>query len=72
MTDATRLEAGRETDKTYLYLGRAPCGCIVAATVDYRNKSTADDVAEFIRDGYSVERIEGDRVKLGHTCGKRP
>jgi hypothetical protein len=42
------------------YIARCKCGCtgIIMATVDIpgREKSTAEDVAESIRDGYPVER----------------
>ena len=47
-------------DYTHAYIGKLPCGCVVACVVDMpdHKKSTADDVAEFIREGYEVQRIE--------------
>lgn len=41
----------------YSYIGRAWCGCVVAARVDRGDKRTADFVAEMIRDGLVVERV---------------
>lgn len=44
---------------THAYLGRKVCGCVVAITVDDTDnrKWTADAVAEFIRDGLTVDRV---------------
>lgn len=41
------------------YVGKKPCGCIVAFVVDDPKypKDTAKSVAEFIRSGYAVERV---------------
>jgi hypothetical protein len=43
---------------THVYFGVKACGCRVAVVVDDPQypKDTADTVAEFIRDGYTVER----------------
>ena len=59
---------------THAYIGKLPCGCAVACVVDMpdRKKSTAEDVAEFIREGYTVERIEiGQGVKLQRCTHSR-
>jgi hypothetical protein len=44
---------------THAYIGKKPCGCVVACVVDMpdHKKSTADDVAEFIKEGYVVQHI---------------
>lgn len=53
----------------FAYAAIKPCGCMVAATVDRPEwaKSTAKDVASYLRDGLRVERltIEEVRAKLG-------
>ncbi len=48
------------------YIGKKPCGCVVAATVDDGKtpKATANDVRDFIRSGYTVERVPLADVKL--------
>lgn len=54
-------DTSKRTD--YSYIGRLPCGCVVAVTVDYGDKDTATDVAEFIKDGLTVERVTHDYVR---------
>ncbi len=56
------------------YVAFAPCGCLTGASVDDGQypKSTAKDVAEWIRDGYSVERKTVEFVRtnpFGHQFG---
>ena len=43
----------------YDYIGRKSCGCIVAVCADAPGleKHTAKSIAEFIRDGLTIERI---------------
>jgi len=60
------------------YIAYAKCGCAVALTVDIADKSTAADVAEFIRKGYRVERQsvsvlydEQGKFRLGCKCPKQ-
>lgn len=50
----------------YAYIGRCKCGALVAATVDNpeRKRQVAQDVAEFIRDGLAVERVDSDVVRV--------
>jgi hypothetical protein len=60
---------------THVYVGRKPCGCIVAVVVDEPKypKDTGKDVAAFIRRGYTVERITLEELrgrKIGCKCGK--
>lgn len=42
---------------THSYIGRKSCGCVVAARVDTGDKDTANDVADFIKSGLSIERV---------------
>lgn len=53
-----------------VYVGRKPCGCVVAAISadpDYA-KWAAADVAKLIRDGYTVDRIPVPALVLGCKC----
>jgi len=47
------------------YIGRLPCGCVVAATVidgqDFRQ--LAKDVSQFIQEGLTIERVSSEYVK---------
>jgi hypothetical protein len=56
------------------YIGRCKCGAIVAACVDTpdRKKETAKDVAEFISDGLTVERMSVEDVRAGDWKCKCP
>ena len=47
-------------EKKYAYIGKRPCGCIAAATLvmDDRLEDTANDVADFIKEGLIIERVE--------------
>jgi hypothetical protein len=47
----------RDKKPTHCYIGRAWCGCVLAITTDRGDKHTAQSVAEFIKDGMTVERI---------------
>lgn len=53
-----------DTD-THSYIGRAPCGCVRAATVDLASdpKGVARDVADFIKDGLTIERVPHQYVR---------
>jgi len=59
------------------YIGRAKCGCIVAVTCDTEtNTLVADDVAEFIRSGLTIEHMDIETFRngcFGHaqTCKER-
>ena len=46
-----------DEQRTHAYVGVKPCGCAVAAAVDYADKATAESVSEMILNGYSVERV---------------
>lgn len=50
---------------THSYIGRAACGCVVAVVSDTRDnlRGVANAVAEFIRDGLIVERVEHSYVR---------
>lgn len=52
------------------YIGRAKCGCVIAATVDDGKdpKRVAKDVAEFIADGLTVERSTVGYVRQNFGC----
>ena len=58
------------------YVGRLPCGCLAAIVYDNGKhpKEVAESVAEFIRNGYAVERANTDDVRsqLGPCKHKRP
>jgi len=53
----------------YVFIGRAKCGCIRAASVDDGTKQCAEDVAGFIRDGLSVERVTSP-IAIAHCPHK--
>lgn len=60
-------------EATHVYIGRLPCKCMVAVVVDEQSKSTAKDVAAFIRSGYTVERVTFEdyrKIHLGCRCVK--
>ena len=46
-------------------IGTKPCGCVVAFVADdpAYAKDTAECVAEFIRDGYTISRVPVDEVR---------
>jgi hypothetical protein len=48
------------------YVGRCKCGSVVAAVVDEpgREKQTAKDVAEFIKEGLAVEQMDTKQVRV--------
>jgi len=54
----------------YSYIGRAACGCVLAATVDEADQRTAEAVSEFIIDGLTIERVTHDyvRANFGRNC----
>jgi hypothetical protein len=45
------------TDATHVYIGIKHCGCTVAASVDFADANTGQNVAAMIRDGLRVERV---------------
>lgn len=49
----------------FAYVGRKPCGCIGAAFVDKPEhaKDIAREVASWIRDGLTVERMTTEEVR---------
>ena len=47
---------------SYTYIGRKSCGCFVAASVE-GTSHTADNVAEFLRDGLAIERLRTVHVR---------
>ena len=51
---------------THSYLGRLTCGCAVAVTVDCGDRVTAKCVAEFVRDGLTIERVTHAVVRETH------
>jgi hypothetical protein len=57
------------------YIGRLPCGCVLAACVDDPKwaKQTARDIASWIREGMAVERVTCATALLsGWPCPGKP
>ena len=44
----------------FVYVGRAPCGCVVALVNDDANLHTARAVSDFIKSGLAVNRESWD------------
>lgn len=46
------------SEDTHIYIGTTKCGCNVAAVIDMVDKpgTTADWVADMVREGYTVSR----------------
>lgn len=61
-----------EQQEEYAYIGRAKCGCVVAAAVDEGDRATAKDVAEFIEAGLTVERVTVRYVRENWGCSHKP
>lgn len=59
--------SGLRTGTPEAYIGRAECGCVVAVTVNMADhpKDVAKDVAEWIRDGLSIEGHTIEEVRAG-------
>jgi hypothetical protein len=62
----------------FAYIGKKPCGCVVALTLDFGDKPTAQAVKEFIEDGLTIERVKFGTPEynemvdnLGCKCGKQ-
>lgn len=53
----------------FSYIGRKPCGCVVAAMVDNPDdaKETAKEVAKWIKLGLTVERVTHEYVRQNFT-----
>lgn len=67
--DGARLVYPEHYDQesaTYAYVGRRPCGCVRAATVDdHRDpRRIARNVAEMIESGLAVERVPTAYVRV--------
>jgi len=60
----------RSDGEKFCYVGRDKCGCIVFAVADMpgHEKSTAEDVAEAIADGYIVERVTAQYTRDNFGC----
>ncbi len=56
----------RPDGATHCYIGKSKCGCVVAACVDLpmEPKWTAEALAEFIADGFTIERVTIDDARL--------
>jgi len=65
------MKSSETGDDLPIYIGKWPdCGCVTAACVDEPNhkKDTAKFIADLIKDGRIVERVEArdwHKVKLG-------
>ena len=53
-------------ENKFAYVGTKPCGCTVAATVINPEwaKDTAKSVAQWIKDGYTVDKVSLEEVKI--------
>lgn len=51
------------------YVARKRCGCIVSAIVDVpeMKKEIADALSEWVRAGYTVDRVTVDEVRQNFT-----
>ena len=59
------------------YIGRKACGCVVAACMDDKDhpKYTAEDLAEFVMSGYTIERVPIEQARqmlTGCKCVNPP
>jgi len=53
------------------YIGRKPCGCLVAAMADDLSKNEiAKELAEWVHDGLIVEHVDDDVVRNEFTICK--
>ena len=59
--------------KRGFYVSRYDCGCYSAVVVDDPRwpQDTANAVAEMIRDGRVVERVEAETIDIGGRCPHR-
>ena len=69
--------SGLKTGTPEAYVGRAECGCVVAITVNMldHKRDVAKTVAEWVRDGLSIEGMTIEAVRsspFGCKCGDRP
>lgn len=61
--------------ESWTYIGRKPCGCVVAAAVDNPEyvQRTAHTVAQFVKDGLAVERVTTEVAReLLRICPHQP
>jgi hypothetical protein len=63
---------------THCYVGKLACGCIVAVTSDEPDcpKRVAKDVASFVREGMTIERMtleafRSSKAPFGCECKKK-
>lgn len=52
---------------THSYIGRMPCGCVMACVIDMANKMTAKAVSDMIQDGMTVERVTMEKFRAEIT-----
>lgn len=54
----------------FAYIGRLPCGCVVAMMVDApdRKRHTGKEVGKWIADGLNIERVRCEDARLDMTC----
>lgn len=63
----------QDDDHKFAYIGRDEHGCLVAARVDMGDEETGEDVAEFIKDGLTIERVTCDYVRAADWgCKHKP
>lgn len=63
----TKTMTEKLREATYSYIGRLVCGCVVAAVVDTQDKETGKCVADFVKDGLTIERVEHEYVRQNLT-----
>lgn len=70
--DCEHDEEPKEVSNAWFYIGTKPCGCIVAACVDREDfrKETATTIAEWVRDGYTVDHVNEPPKLQSCKCGK--
>lgn len=48
---------------THDYIGRKPCGCVVAVTCDMNDNHTRREVVQWMHQGLAIERVALEYVK---------
>ena len=61
---------GPMSEARFAYIGIKDCGCTVAVTVDTPEDKTsvAQDVSDFVKCGYTVQRVSVDEARARLQC----
>lgn len=54
----------RDKEPTHDYVGRRPCGCVMALAADLGDRYTADAVRDMIIHGGTVERVTREELRI--------